>query len=83
MFTVKYGCESYDKDSISQPTIGEVRSDSTLKAILGFGDNVRALIHGVEQPDEVRVPEGAVVVLETRANTKASLLKRFLNWLRS
>ena len=70
--TVRYGVESYEKEFPGSPTIAEVRTNSSLKAILGFSDNVRALISGVEQPDDVRVPEGSVVVLETRANQKAS-----------
>lgn len=71
-FTVQYGVESYEKDVVNAPTIGQVRADASLKAVLGFGDNVRALIHGVEQPDNAIVPQGATVVLETRANCKAN-----------
>jgi len=70
--TVRYGVETYDKEFAGSPTIAEVRSNTSLKAILGFSDNVRALINGVEQPDDVRVPEGSVVQLETRANQKAN-----------
>ena len=71
-FTVCYGIERQQKESISAPTIGAIKTDTVLKAILGFGDNVRALIHGVEQPDHIAVPEGSEVVLETRANQKAN-----------
>lgn len=71
-FTVVYGIESQDREVINAPTIGQVKQDPALKAVLGFGDNVRALVHGIEQPDNAIVPEGAEVVLETKANTKAS-----------
>lgn len=72
--TVRYGCESYDKEFTTAPTFGELRTNASLKAILGFSDNSRALLQGVEQPDEVRVPDTqppTVVMLETRANQKA------------
>lgn len=70
-FTVIYGIESQERETISSPTVGQIKQDTVLKAVLGFGDNVRALVHGVEQPDTAVVPDGAEVVLETRANTKA------------
>lgn len=71
-FKVIYGCDSQEKETISAPTIGQIKSDTVLKAVLGFGDNVRALVHGVEQPDGAIVPDGAEVLLETKANSKAS-----------
>ena len=71
-FTVTYGIESQSMEVINAPNIGQVKQDAVLKAILGYGDNVRALVHGVEQPDHAVVPDGAEIVLETRANTKAN-----------
>lgn len=70
-FTVIYGIESQEKESIQAPTVGQVKRDTVLKAVLGFGDNVRALVNGVEQPDDTLLYDGAEVVLETKANTKA------------
>jgi len=70
-FTVTYGIETQEREVINAPTVGNIKNDTVLKAVLGFGDNVRALVHGVEQGDHVVIPEGANVVLETRANTKA------------
>lgn len=71
-FKVIYGIESQEKEAITAPTIGQVKRDTVLKAVLGYGDNVRALVHGIEQPDDAQVPDGAEIVLETRANTKAN-----------
>jgi len=70
--TVKYGVDSHVLNTVNAPTIGDIQQNSTLKAILGYGDNTRATIHGVEQPSATPVPEGATVVLETRANSKAT-----------
>ncbi len=56
----------------STPTVGQVIADSSVKAGLGFGDNVKALIGGIEQPTSVGVPDNAVLVIETAANRKAS-----------
>lgn len=71
-FTVHFGLESQEKTSILSPTIGQVKSDPVLKAVLGFSDNVRALVHGVEQPDDAIVPDDAEILLETKANEKRS-----------
>jgi len=52
-------------------TIGGILQDRELKAVLGWGDNVRALVNGVEQPVTALAPDGATIVVETRANAKA------------
>lgn len=70
--TIKYGVESLTKTYPSTPTIGQITSDPSIRAALGFGDNVNALINGVAQPSTVGVPENSVVVIETAANRKAS-----------
>jgi hypothetical protein len=70
--TVKYGMDTHVLESISAPTIGALKTNETLKAVLGFGDNVRALIDGVEQPNTLLVPADSVVRLETACNTKAN-----------
>jgi len=41
------------------------------KAALGFGDNTKALVDGIEQDRGTMIPTGATVRLETAANTKA------------
>lgn len=70
--TVKYGVDSVDKSFTVPVTIGSLRRDGNLKATLGYGDNVRLLINGVELTDDVIVPNGATVVIETAANSKAN-----------
>lgn len=72
--TVKYGVESFTKNYESTPTFGQLASDASLKAVLGFGDNVRTLLDGVEQPANNLVPQGAIVRIETRANSKAGII---------
>lgn len=69
--TVKYGVDAANKSFPSAPTIGQVISSPSLRAELGYGDNVHALINGVEQPNNATVSDGAIVVIETRANQKA------------
>ncbi len=69
---IVYGIESQDREYITPPTIGQIKSDPVLRAVLGHGDNVRALVHGVEQPDTAIAPDVSMgeVLLETKANSK-------------
>lgn len=70
---VKYGIDQFSKSTtMDNVTIGQVVDDYEIKNALGFGDNVRVLIHGVEQPNSALVPDGATLVIETRANSKAT-----------
>jgi hypothetical protein len=69
---IRYGIDQLDKSFTIPVTIGQLRQDATIRAGLGFGDNTKWLISGVEMSDDVVVPNGAVVVVETRANTKAN-----------
>lgn len=73
-FYVQFGMDRHEKNAPSGMTFGQVKQDGNLKALLGFGDNVRALIDGVEMPDSVEVPDGCEVQLETKMNTKALAL---------
>ena len=68
---ISFGVESINKNYQTQPTIGQLRADTAIKAVLGYGDNVRFLVDGVEQNDRIQVPVGARVVVETAANQKA------------
>lgn len=69
--TVEYGVDSITKQVGSNFTIGDLQEDDSLKAALGFGDNTKALINGIEQNRQTVIPDGAVVRIETAANTKA------------
>lgn len=70
--TVRYGVDAHQLTTANQPTFGQVKSNQTCRVVLGYGDNVRAMLDGVEQPDNALVPDGAIVTLETRCNTKAT-----------
>lgn len=71
--TIRFGSEVYTRTYNEGTTFQEVLSDHDLKVVAGWGDNVRALVCGVEQPLTAIVPDGATIVVETRANTKAIL----------
>ena len=70
--TVKYGVSSVTREVESGTTYQQLVSDEHLKAVLGFGDNVKASLNGIEQPMANSIPESVLVVLETRANSKAN-----------
>ena len=68
---ITFGSEVIQKNYPSAPTVSQIRTDTAIKAVLGYGDNVRFLIDGVEQRDGTVIPNGAKVVVETAANQKA------------
>lgn len=70
--TIKYGLDEVTKQFNDDATFASITSDSALKAVLGYGDNIRALVNGVEMPANASVASGSKVVLETRCNTKAA-----------
>jgi hypothetical protein len=69
--TVQYGVDSITKQVESDFTFGDLQGDDTFQAALGFGDNTKALVDGIEQERRTVIPDGATVRLETAANTKA------------
>ena len=69
--TVKYGVDSINKQVEDDFTFGDLQESDALKAALGFGDRTKALVEGIEQDRTTVIPAGAVVRLETSANTKA------------
>lgn len=69
--TVRYGSDEYPRSYAPGTTIGQVINDVDLKVVAGWGDNVRALVSGVEQSPTTPISDGSTVVIETRANTKA------------
>ena len=70
--TVKFGSDTYNRTYAEGSTIANVLADHDLKAVTGWGDNVRALIGSVEQSRTALLPDGALVVVETKANDKAN-----------
>jgi hypothetical protein len=69
---VQMGTERHVRQFASDATIGDVVNDPNVKAVLGYGDNVRALILGVEQDFGTVAPAGSTIRVETKANTKNS-----------
>jgi hypothetical protein len=69
--TVEYGVDSINKQVGSGFTIGDLQEDDAIKGALGYGDNTKALINGIEQDRKTVIPDGATVRIETAANTKA------------
>ena len=70
--TVVYGLNEHVLESINNPLVRDIKSNATLRAILGYGDSVNVIINGVSQAVTVTIPDGARVLLETKCNTKAS-----------
>jgi hypothetical protein len=69
--TVEYGVDSVTKQVETGFTFGDLQECDSFKAALGFGDNTKALVNGIEQGRTTVIPDGATVRLETAANTKA------------
>ena len=69
---VRYGMDSTEVTVASTATIGSIINNPSTKIILGYGDNVKALVGGVEQENSSQVSDGMEIVLETRANSKAT-----------
>ena len=68
--TVRYGLERQVTTSVPEgASIEEVLG--RVRAALGFGDNVKALIDGAAQPMTNGVANGDVITVETAANSKA------------
>jgi hypothetical protein len=69
---VRYGGDEHRVIVEPTTTIGEIIANPNTRAILGYGDNVRALVHGIEQPTTTQICSADELVLETKANEKAS-----------
>jgi hypothetical protein len=69
--TVRYGVDSITKQVDVDFTFGDLQQSDLFKAALGFGDNTKALVDGIEQDPGTIIPPEATVRLETAANTKA------------
>ena len=69
--TVQYGVDTITKQVDASMTFGDLQESDQFKAALGYGDNTKALVNGIEQSRSTIIPENATVRLETAANTKA------------
>lgn len=72
LVSVRYGIEEMELALPYAATFADMKRSTKLRAGLGFGDNIRALVNGVEMPDTAQVPNGGTVVIETKCNSKAS-----------
>lgn len=72
ILTVSYGGDTHRVSVDTTTTIAEIVRNSNTKAVLGYGDNVKALISGVEQPLGNQIGSASELVLETKANEKAN-----------
>ena len=71
--TLKYGVDTITKSNVDDCiTIEQLVKDENTQAVLGYGDNVRVLISGVEQSMGAIPPSGCILSIETRCNTKAT-----------
>lgn len=68
---VKFGIDNITKSYTVPVTVATLRDDASLKAALGYGDNVKFLLDGVELSDSTPIPAGSVINVETRCNSKA------------
>jgi hypothetical protein len=69
---VRYGIDTTEVTVGATATVGSIINNPSTKIILGYGDNVKALVGGVEQDSSAQVADGMEIVLETRANSKAT-----------
>jgi hypothetical protein len=70
--TINYGPDAITKNFDGSRSISQVLSDSSIKAVLGYGDNVKALVSGVEMSNDTVLSSDTEITIETRANSKAS-----------
>jgi len=70
--SVRFGTETASRSFSDGITVGQVINDPGIRAELGYGDSIRALVNGVEQNSANIAPNGGTVVVETRANSKAT-----------
>jgi len=67
---IQMGTERISRQFASEATVGQVVQDANVRSILGYGDNIRALILGVKQEFGTVAPAGSTIKVETKANTK-------------
>jgi len=69
--TIRYGVDRLEKEFEDGATVSQILGAPGVKAGLGFSDNVRALVNGVELDMALSLEDGEELVIETRCNTKA------------
>lgn len=70
--TINFGIgNAVTKSYPTGTTVGTVLGDQNLKAVLGYGDNVTAVVDGVRQPATAELSEGDEIQIETAVGYKA------------
>lgn len=69
---VRFGINAAQKYSEYPMTVRQIKTDATLRAALGYGDNVRITMNGIALSDDAVIPAGSTVTVETLANQKAN-----------
>lgn len=69
--TIRFGVDEITRNYPEGTTIGGIINDRESRVTLGYGDNIRCLVAGVEQSNQAIAPDGGTIVIETRANSKA------------
>ena len=70
--TVNYGLQTATRSVSNDATYRSILADSNLRALFGYGDNIRCLVSGVAVSMDTIAPANSTVVIETAANTKAA-----------
>ncbi len=68
--TIRYGLNQITKDLPAGTTFDSILRNGNIRAALGYSDNVRALVNGVEMPGNADAA-GQTLVIEARCNAKA------------
>jgi hypothetical protein len=69
--TVRYGMAKRETTVAEGTTIARILSDANNKAVLGYGDNVQAVVFGSVQELGTKVEDGMTIEVEAKANEKA------------
>lgn len=83
-YKVRYGSQIQIVERMDGTTVGDLKRDDTLRALLGYGDNVNAVYNGASLTDSALAPEfidtpltlgnpyAGAIVMETACNKKES-----------
>jgi hypothetical protein len=70
--TARYGVSKRSATVPENATVGDIINDKANQVVLGYGDKVQGIVHGVPQENWVVVADGATLEIEAKANEKAS-----------
>lgn len=71
--TTRFGATNeLTKEFSEGTTVSQLLSNQSVKATLGFGDNVQAVVNGSILAGNTVLDDGDVVTIESKANSKAA-----------